>query len=338
MKILYIGNKLSKHGFNPSTVETLSLKLSKYYCIKTISDRKSKIFRLCEIIYNLIMHGYKYDFVLIDTYSTQSFYYVYVSTILCRVYNIKYIPILHGGNLEHRLNNNPIMSKNIFYHSHKNVSPSLFLKTIFEKFGYKTLYIPNYIDLANYEFLKRGAKLKPKILWVRAFDEIYNPEMAIYIFNEIKKIYFNAKLCMVGPDKDGSLIRCKNIARKLKIKEHIEFKGQMSKNSWIDLSRQYSIFINTTNYDNMPVSILEIMALGLPIVSTNVGGIPYLLKHNVDALLVEKNDVMGMVDCIKILLNDKKLSSALSLNGRKKVQQYSWKILSKEWQKILNVK
>ena len=67
----------------------------------------------------------------------------------------------------------------------------------------------------------------------------------------------------------------------------------------------YDIFINTTNYDNHPVTLLEAMALGLPIVSTNAGGIPSLITHDKTAKLVQKNDVNSMVSCIiEYLSND----------------------------------
>ena len=60
----------------------------------------------------------------------------------------------------------------------------------------------------------------------------------------------------------------------------------MKKSSWINLSKDCDIFINTTNYDNMPISVIEAMALGLPIVSTNAGGLKYFHDDGEDALLV----------------------------------------------------
>jgi glycosyltransferase involved in cell wall biosynthesis len=336
MKILHIGNKLSKHGFNPSTVETLSLQLSRCYEVSTISDKKIKFFRIFDIIVHLVNNRYKYDYVLIDTYSTKAFYFAYVSALLCRIFKIKYIPILHGGNLECRLSHNSIMSKSVFNYSFENISPSLFLQKIFESYGYKSIHIPNNIEISDYTFLMRSKNLGPKILWVRAFDEIYNPEMAIYMLHEIKKTFRYANLCMIGPEKDGSLLKCKELANALNVRNDVDFKGHMSKNDWVILSKKYSIFINTTNFDNMPVSILEIMALGLPIISTNVGGIPYLLEHKVNALLINKNDVKSMVSSIKLLLKDANLSKKLSLNGRRKVEQYSWEKLSQKWYQLFD--
>ena len=78
------------------------------------------------------------------------------------------------------------------------------------------------------------------------------------------------------------------------------------------------------------------MALGLPVVSTNVGGIPYLLKHRLTALLVDDNDVNGMVHSIKELINDKELKDSLVLNALNLVRQFDWNIVKSKWLEILN--
>ena len=66
--------------------------------------------------------------------------------------------------------------------------------------------------------------------------------------------------------------------QKYKLNQKIEFVGYLRKIEWLELARDHDIFINTSTIDNMPVSILEMMALGLPIISTNVGGIPFILE------------------------------------------------------------
>ena len=67
----------------------------------------------------------------------------------------------------------------------------------------------------------------------------------------------------------------------------MNFTGKLSKQEWRDLSKDYNVFINTTNFDNTPVSVIEAMALGIPVVSTNVGGLPFLITDKVDGVLVE---------------------------------------------------
>jgi glycosyltransferase involved in cell wall biosynthesis len=109
----------------------------------------------------------------------------------------------------------------------------------------------------------------------------------------------------------------------------------LSKNKWIKLSEQYDIFLNTTHYDNTPISVIEAIALGLPVISTNVGGIPYLLEHRKTALLVDDNDVNGMVASIKELIENEDLKDKLVINAFNLVQQFDWDLVKNKWLKIL---
>ena len=141
---------------------------------------------------------------------------------------------------------------------------------------------------------------------------------------------------MVGPDRDGTFEEVEKLAKTLKVQSHVVFKGKLKQEDWWELSKEYDIFINTTNFDNTPVSVMESMALGLPVVSTNVGGIPYLLDNNNDAILVKKNDINSMSEAIKNLIEDNELSSKICLNARKKVEQLDWNVVKEQWINLLN--
>lgn len=142
-----------------------------------------------------------------------------------------------------------------------------------------------------------------------------------------------AELCMVGPDNDGVLQKVEELAKELNVE--VTFTGKLSKTKWINLSKNYNIFINTTNFDNMPVSVIEAMALGLPIVSTNVGGIPFLIDHNQDGILVNPNNVTVFVDSIKQIINQPEFANSIVLKARKKVEHFDWEIVKHKWTELL---
>jgi glycosyltransferase involved in cell wall biosynthesis len=82
---------------------------------------------------------------------------------------------------------------------------------------------------------------------------------------------------------------------------------------------------------------MEVMALGLPVVSTNVGGIPYLLTDKENALLVDDNDDKAMTEAILDLLNDKGKANQLAQNARIFIEQMDWQVVKQSWGSILKI-
>lgn len=322
------------NGKNATTIDTLSPLLEKIgFEVVAVSSFENKVLKMAHMLWSVFKYR-NYDYLLIDTYSTSNFYYAIFSSQLARIFNLKYIPILHGGNLESRLKNYPKLSKLFFDNAFKIVSPSIFLKSTFEKYGYiDVLHIPNSIELEKYINEDRNT-FKPKILWVRALAEIYNPFMALKVVEILKASYPDMVLTMVGPDKDGMLVKMREFCEMKKLNVH--FTGKISKNEIIFLAQSHDIFINTTHVDNLPVSLLEAMALKLPIVSTNVGGISYLIENEVDGLLVDDNDVNSMVINIKKIIENPIFARKLVYNSYLKIIQYDWQKVKYKWVDLLN--
>jgi glycosyltransferase involved in cell wall biosynthesis len=333
--LLYIGNKLHKHGFNKTSIETLGVFLAdEGYAIAYTSDKKNQVVRLLDMMMTTFFKAKKVDYVLIDTYSTSSFWYAFFCSQVARLFNTKYIPILHGGDLPNRLKSNPYLCKLLFKNAYTNVAPSNYLLEKFKENGFENIvFIPNSIQLEEYEY-KNRIQVQPKLLWVRSFAKIYNPQMAIHVFKHIKVKHPIATLTMVGPDKDGSLIETRNLAESLNL--NVNFTGKLSKKEWTDLAKKHDIFINTTHFDNTPVSVIEAMALGLPVVTTNVGGIPYMLSNNENALLINDDKSIEMVNAIEALLINEELVQKLSSNAKVLVCNMDWQVVKLKWIELLN--
>ncbi|WP_042501764.1 glycosyltransferase family 4 protein [Algibacter lectus] len=334
-KILYIGNKLSKKGKTESTIDTLETGLKSLgFQVNSVSSYKSIIFRFLDMLWTVFKHRKTVDYVLIDTYSTLNFYYAYFVGQLCRFFKINYIPILHGGELPKRLLKSPKLSKAVFKHAFKNVAPSLYLKSHFEANNFNNIvYIPNSIKIEDYKFQKKTYE-SIKLLWVRSFSEIYNPWLAIHILKALKNENIHAELCMIGPEKDGSLESTKSLAKSLNVE--VEFTGLLSKNDWHKKADGFNVFINTTTIDNTPVSVIEAMALGLPVVSTNVGGMPFLIENNKDGVLVASNDIEAFVSAIKVLISDVNKTQEMANRARQKVEGYAWNKVKQQWYNLLS--
>ena len=95
--LLYIGNKLSDHGYTSTSIETLGTFLEgEGFHVLYASSKKNKVWRMFEMIIKTIKYAKKVDYVLIDTYSTNNFWYAFIISQLCRIFNLKYIPYPHG--------------------------------------------------------------------------------------------------------------------------------------------------------------------------------------------------------------------------------------------------
>ncbi|MCB0698580.1 MAG: glycosyltransferase family 4 protein [Chitinophagales bacterium] len=331
LNIIYIGNKLAVHGRTPTAIDNLiPLFREEGHTVHFASSRKNKALRFINMLVRVWQYRKVADVVLIDTYSTFAFYYAWLIAMWCNKLDVRYIPILHGGNLPERLKSSPKYCDKLFGESFNNICVSSYLQEHMQQHGYKSTIIENTILLENYPY-KHRTVVHPQLLWVRAFHKTYNPLMAIRVVDTLRKDYPDVHLTMVGPELDGSMEECKKLCAELKLHEQIKFTGKLSKKEWIDLAGQHDIFINTTNYDNQPVSIIEAMALGLPIVSTNVGGIPQLIEHNINGLLSGFNDVTAMNKNIQLLLKDMDCADRLSKNGRTKAEEFGWKNIKRKW-------
>ena len=176
---------------------------------------------------------------------------------------------------------------------------------------------------------------KARLLWVRKFHSIYNPTMAVKVLKMLIDKNYDIKLTMVGPDIDGSKRDCEILAQNYGIEDHIEFTGLIKKD---DLATYYSknnIFINTTNVDNTPLSVLEAMASSLTIISTDVGGIRYLLNEK-NAYLVKMNDVQEMSNKIIEIIKNPINALAKVIRAKNISYHYKWSNIKNQWIDVIS--
>ena len=328
--ILYFGNQLSER----STPTLYSKYFKEFGDVVVGSKYKNKIIRLLHMILILVVNAGKAKIVIIETYSTSAFYFAFCIAYLSDLFSIPFVPVLHGGETFKRIKTNPKLSDIIFRKSKINITPSKFIQAEFHKNGFKVDYIPNFIEIENYNFLERK-KCGPMLLWVRAFHEIYNPLMAVKTFIEISKVHPEARLCMVGPVIDSSFKECEKLLAKCNLSNNVTFPGLMKRSEWLDISGDYDIFLNTTNIESFGLSLIEAAACGLPLITTSAGELKYLYKHRVDAMVVGKNDIKNMVLCTKEIIDDEHLANSLSKRGGEKSKKYTWDHVKPFWSHVI---
>ncbi len=333
MNVLYVGNKLAVHGGALTGIEILGPLLeASGYKLRYASSQRNKARRLAEMLLATFKNRKWAHFVLIDTYSTSNFWYAVAVAGLCRIFKVPYVPILHGGNLPFRLVHSPRASASLFGGARINVAPSGYLKKAFADAGFRVRAVPNPISTDKFPFKNREVAA-PKLLWVRALGPMSNPAMAIRTLAEITKAHPYATMAMVGPDKAGITPELRQMADALGVK--VQFTGSLSQAQWSGLSTEFDIFINTSTVDNAPFSLVEAMSLGLFVVSTDVGGIPFVAADGADAVLVPANDHIAMAAAVLRIMGDSGLRKKLQIGAREKSHRFSPEAVIPKWDEIL---
>jgi len=299
------------------------------------SKHTSRLLRLFDMLITILFERKHYQIAEVDVFSGPSFLWAELSAFLITKLNKPLILTLHGGNLPEFAKRNPNRVKRVLALANVVVAPSAYLQKQLHRYRVDIQVIPNPVNISDYTFRLRTNPV-PNLVWVRAFHEIYNPSLAPKMLHVLLKNWPKSHLTMVGPDKgDGSLQRMLALAVSLGVRDHITITGGVPSDEIPKFLQWGDLFINTTNFDNTPVSMIEAMASGLCIVSTNVGGISYLVEDGKEALLVPPNNQSAMAKSVERLLYDHCLSESLSLNARFKAENFDWSEIIIQWNNLL---
>ena len=335
--ILLVGNFLSQKVYTRSVGEELALRLEENgWQVYTTSGFLARLPRLIDMITTVISLRSKYRVALVEVYSGMAFLWAEAVCGLLKRLGKPYIAVLHGGNLPAFANRYPQRVNKLLSNAAVVVTPSNYLQVELQQYKQEIIQIPNPLDIRKYSFHLRS-RPEPRLIWLRSFHRIYNPLLAVRVLNLLRESYQNVHLAMIGFDKgDGSLQKVEEYINDHGLQNHVSIVRGVPKNEVPEKLSKGDIFMNTTNIDNTPVSVIEAMACGLCVVSTNVGGIPYLLHDGEDALLVPLNDAEAMANAIRRILTEPGLAERLSHNARKKAEQFDWSVVLPQWEKLLS--
>jgi glycosyltransferase involved in cell wall biosynthesis len=323
-------------GFSHTVAKDMASRLSASdWSVITTSPQTGRLARLLDILNTTWKQRNHYQVAIIDVYSGLAFIWAEMASALLRVIGKPYVLVLHGGNLPIFAKRWPGRVKRLLESANVVTTPSGYLLEQMQPYRSDLSLLANPLDLNSYDYWLRG-KVSARLVWLRAFHEIYNPSMATEALALLADDFPDISLLMIGPDKgDGSLEMTRQTAIRLGIESRLEILAGVPKEEVPQSLNRGDIFINTTNIDNTPVSIMEAMASGLCIVSTNVGGIPYLLEDEKDCLLVPPNDPEAMAQAISRILTDSSLAQRLSENAREKARSFDWSRILPQWDSLL---
>jgi glycosyltransferase involved in cell wall biosynthesis len=232
----------------------------------------------------------------------------------------------HDGRAEDHLAHWPL-ARRLMRLATTIVVPSDYLVDVFERFGFAVTRIHN---VAHTQSLLYRARPRPDPVFLhnRGLASEYNPACTLRAFAIIQQRYPEARLTIAhdGPLR-GAL---EALARSLSLRQ-TQFLGSVSPNNMAVLYHSADIYLMSPNADNMPLSLLECFASGLPVVSSNAGGIPNFVEDQVNGLLFAPGDHQAMAACAIRLLEEPGLALHLASNARSDCAKYSWSAIGPQW-------
>lgn len=211
----------------------------------------------------------------------------------------------------------------------KVVVPSGYLQQVFSARGEAVSVIPNIIDTSLFQ-PARGPRAHAGFVFAiaRNLEAIYGIDTALRALAELPPEQ-EVRLAIAGSGPEESRLRA--LAAELGVAERVSFLGRLERREIVALYHGADAMLNPTTVDNMPNSLLEAMACGLPVVSTAVGGVPFIVEDGRSALLVPAGDPSSMAAAMGRLRGDPGLCQRLRQQALADVQAYTWEAVGPQW-------
>lgn len=326
----------------------------------TIKDRKEKKF---EIMENFYVHRIK--FTRLFTYTFGEMLYYLKILFIVKKSNIEVIHvqmIRHGraGVLIKKLAGIPFVvspqgsdiykssiyfKKTIAKFVFKNADVVIALtnnmkKEIQKIYKRKVVIVPNGVDIRQFENLDKGkirkelkiSKQKKVILFVGRLHSIKGVKYLIQAIKIILNKDKNVKLLIVGDGDERKNLE--NLCKNLNLENHVTFVGEVSPEKVPKYMVASDIFVLPSLSESFGIVNIQAMYCGLPIVATNVGGIPENVIDQINGFLIEPRNEYQIAEKVILLLNNNELREKISENNKEKASNYSWERVVEKLEKL----
>ena len=208
--------------------------------------------------------------------------------------------------------------------------PSGFLKKIFADRNFNTRIVPNIVNLSRFipNHSRKQNLSAPHIVVARNLEPLYDNTSALEAFSIVRKAIPDAHLTIAGSGPERAKLEA--MAKELGMADAVVFAGQIDNEHMPTLYHEADIALNPSLADNMPISILEALASGVPVVSTDVGGIPFLVEDGKTALLVPPRDPERMAEAVLRVLHDESLRERMVKTGLDHAHRFAWESVRSE--------
>ena len=286
-RILYISNYQRGLGGINAQVDLLSKHISAEGYVANIFSTKGNPLKRIWLFLKLLFVARKYDMLHMHGCSDWGMVPVVYGVIAGKIWRKRIIVTYHGGGADDYFARHGAFARRWLRRADKVIVLSGFLKKVFNEYDIPCVVIPNVVTLREGIYQPKKT-IAPRFISVRHLTELYRIDLIIKAFEQVVKHYPEATLDILGQGECRAeleeYVKNKVESGQLKV-ESVRFVGQVPNEKIYDYLRANDIMLSAPRIDNMPVSLLEAMNAGGLVISSNVGGVPYMIEHGRTGLL-----------------------------------------------------
>lgn len=325
-KILYISNYRKNIGGISAQVDLLSshVKNERFDAV-IFSTKGNPILRVWKFI-KLICVARRYDVLHIHGCSDWGMLPVVYGVIVGKVWRKKVIVTYHGGEAAEYFAQHGAFARQWLCRADNIIVLSGFLKKVFDEYQIPCVVIPNIVTLRDDIYQPKKA-IAPKMISIRHLTSLYRIDLIIRAFEQVQKHYPEATLDILGQGDKREELEQYVLEHQLK---GVRFLGQVPNEKIYDYLQENDIMLSAPSIDNMPVSVLEAMNAGLLVISSRVGGVPYIIDEGRTGLLFESGNVDEMAMQMEWVLTHQKKCLNMIDAAHEEVKKYTWGNIQKQ--------
>lgn len=333
MRVLLICNYKSGVGGISGQVEILQRMLRQDgHTAEIFSTKGSFLWRL-GLLRRLRWAAQDYDVLHIHCCSGWGFLPAVVGVTVGKRMGKRLVLTYHGGGGASFFAKHTRLVKRYLMRTDVNIVLSGFLGEIFEHYQIPHTTIPNIIELDATQYRERTS-IQPNFICVRAHEELYNIPCILRAFRQVQQALPEATLTLVG---DGSQhLALEQMTEELALR-NVVFTGRVDNSDIYKHLDRADIMLSTPRIDNMPVSLLEAMNAGLLVISTKVGGVPYMIKNGNTGLLVPSDDSNALAERMLWAVKNNTVAIAMTRQAHLAVSKYQWESVKNKLYNIYGI-
>jgi glycosyltransferase involved in cell wall biosynthesis len=246
------------------------------------------------------------------------------------------VPVIvnyRGGEAREFLDSQAALVRMTMARAHALCVPSDFLREVFAAHDMRAQVVPNVVDTVRFRPAAAGEATSgvgaAHIFVARNLEPIYDNETALRALAIVRDSRADATMTIAGTGPLHEALQ--SLAHELGLSRHVRFAGRMAHDDVAATLRSSAVALNPSRIDNMPNSVLEALASAVPVVSTQVGGVPYIVRDGRTALLVPAGDAKAMAAALLRVLDDRALATSLRAAGLAEAARYTWARVAPLW-------